>query len=69
MFPCAYCERPLMCAACRVPFRPATADVYAALSRADLPIACPACEGPLVCHWCKTPYDGGEGADDGPDAA
>ena len=68
MFPCAYCERPLTCAACRAPFTPATAEEYAALSHAEEPIACPACERLLVCHWCRTPYDGGARVDDGPDA-
>ena len=69
MFPCAYCERPLTCAVCRVPFLPETAEVYAALSRAEQPITCPACRGLLVCHWCKTPYDGGQGPDHDPDGA
>ena len=65
MFPCAYCERPLTCDACGVPYSPPSAEEYAALSRADVPLACPDCERPLVCRWCKMPYDGrGEGDDE-----
>ncbi len=56
MFPCVYCERPLICDACQAPFVPADAEQYGALSRPEATLLCPNCEVVLVCHWCKTPY-------------
>ena len=65
MIPCAFCERPLTCAACQTPYLPESAEAYAALSRIEQPVACPACEHLLVCHWCRTPYDGLPSPEDG----
>jgi hypothetical protein len=55
---CAYCERPLICDACQVPYLPPTPEHYEALTHSDVAIGCPECGAVLVCHWCKTPYDG-----------
>ncbi|WP_165219026.1 hypothetical protein [Aquisphaera insulae] len=67
MFDCAYCERPLLCGDCGVPFVPATPEEYEALFRRDVPVACRGCRKVLVCRWCRTPYDGREGDSDDPD--
>lgn len=63
MVPCAYCDRPLICEACRAEYLPPSQQHYEALSRPEIPLACQECGAGLVCHWCKTPYDGG-GDDD-----
>ena len=63
---CAYCERPLICGACRQEYTPPSRAEYEALSRPEVALYCPGCEAALVCHWCKTPYDGG--ADDSDDS-
>lgn len=55
---CAFCERPLICEACRTDYQPSSPDAYQALSWPEQSIACPSCGAGLVCHWCKTPYDG-----------
>ena len=55
---CAYCERPLICDACQVEFRPTDPEQYEALSTRTEAVACPGCGQTLVCHWCKTQYDG-----------
>jgi hypothetical protein len=70
MIPCAYCERPLVCDACRAEYNPPSPEVYESLSRPEVAVSCEDCAAPLVCHWCKTPYDGGagEGSDTGPEA-
>ena len=65
MVPCAYCERPLTCSACRRQYTPPTQAAYEALSRPEVALSCPECEAKLVCHWCKTPYDGGADESDG----
>ena len=59
MIQCAYCERPLLCDACREPYLPPTAEHYQALSRPEARIFCECCHAILVCQWCRTPYDGG----------
>lgn len=59
MIHCAYCERPLVCDACQVPYLPPTSEHYQALSRPEVRIFCARCHSVLVCHWCRTPYDGG----------
>lgn len=70
MFPCAHCERPLICDGCQAEYVPPTPEAYEALSRPEAALICPECEAVLVCHWCKTPYDGtadderGEGTED-----
>ncbi len=61
MVPCAYCDRPLTCAACRAEYAPRSQAHYEALSRPEVPVECPGCGAVLVCHWCRTPYDGGDG--------
>jgi hypothetical protein len=68
MVSCAYCERDLICDACRAEFVPTSDEQYQALSRPEVAVACPSCGAVLVCHWCKTPYDGSTGDDetDGP---
>jgi hypothetical protein len=58
MIDCAYCEKPLVCAACNAPYVPPTQNHYEALSHPDVPLACPECGSVLVCRWCKTPYEG-----------
>jgi hypothetical protein len=58
MVPCAYCEKPLECDACRAEFRPADPEIYRQLSWPEQPVACPGCGQVLVCRWCKAPYDG-----------
>ena len=58
MVACAYCERPLICDACRADYVPPSPEHYEALSRREDEVLCPACEQVLVCHWCKTPYEG-----------
>lgn len=58
---CAYCDRPLECAACRTPYVPPSQAHYDALSRPEVALACGSCGAVLVCHWCKTPYDGAAG--------
>ena len=68
MIDCAYCENPLTCDGCGSAYLPEGPEAYAALSRAEQPIACPACGRILVCHWCKTPYDGLSEGEDGPDS-
>jgi hypothetical protein len=57
MVDCAYCERPLICDACRTPYKPSTPDEYQALSQREAGLSCPECGTVLVCHWCKTPYE------------
>ncbi len=57
MIDCAYCERPLICDACRTPFRPPSQEAYEALSQREVTLACPECGVVLVCHWCKASYD------------
>ncbi len=65
MVPCAYCEQPLTCEACRTEYLPPSPEAYEALSRPEVALLCPSCEAVLVCHWCKTPYDGGASDEDG----
>ena len=58
MLDCAFCERPLVCDACRSDYVPPSPEVYEAMSRPEVALNCPSCGAVLVCHWCKTPYDG-----------
>jgi hypothetical protein len=58
MIPCATCERPLICDACKTDFVPASEAEYRALSQIEYAIFCRKCGAVLVCHWCKEPYDG-----------
>jgi hypothetical protein len=60
MIACAYCERPLLCDACQIPYMPPTQAHYEALSQQDMALDCPECGAALVCHWCKTAYDAQE---------
>lgn len=63
MIPCAYCDRPLICAACQGEFVPPDAETYEALSRVESTILCLDCEAVLVCKWCGVPYDAEAGRD------
>ena len=58
MIDCAYCERPLICDACRTPYKPPTRKNtrHSRSPRSALPA--PSAATVLVCHWCKTPYEG-----------
>ncbi len=60
---CAYCDRPLECAACQAPYTPPSQAHYDAMSRPEVALTCGECGAILVCHWCKTPYDGMGGED------
>jgi hypothetical protein len=58
MVDCAYCEHPLICDACRTPYKPSTQEEYESLSQLEVGLSCRECGTVLVCHWCKTPYEG-----------
>jgi hypothetical protein len=57
---CCYCDRPLVCAGCSKPYRPATAADYASLHQREYPVYCPNCEQMLRCRACGAVYSGAE---------
>ena len=66
MVDCAFCEHPLICMACQVPYQPPSVEEYQAMSQPEETLICPACGEILTCQWCQTPYDGEAGDDDEP---
>jgi hypothetical protein len=60
MIKCSFCEQPLVCKACRRPFRPRSGEMHVAVYQPDLEIKCPECQKVLECNSCGFTY----GADD-----
>jgi hypothetical protein len=56
MLKCSFCERPLVCKACKNPYRPTRPEAHAALYQPDMMVFCPECKALLVCRWCDYAY-------------
>ena len=57
---CAFCEEPLVCKACRQPFRPRRVETHLAVYQPEMAIFCPECGKPLVCKACGYLYGADE---------
>ena len=53
---CSFCEQPLVCKACRQPFRPASGESHFAIYQPDVEVLCPSCQNVLTCLACDYVY-------------
>jgi hypothetical protein len=63
MLRCSFCEQPLVCKACRRPFRPRQGETHVGLYQPDMAVSCPECQKPLVCQQCGFAYGEDESED------
>jgi hypothetical protein len=65
MIKCSFCERPLVCKACRRPFHPRRSETHVGVYQPDVEVSCTECQKVLACSACGFVY-GGEETDDKP---
>ena len=56
MIKCSFCERPLVCKACKQPFRPRHGETHSGIYQPDTAVSCPECQKLLVCKECGFAY-------------